>query len=209
MKARITAALVVLALMGGVARADRPTARALMEEGDLHATAGDRDGALERYRKAIDADPDLLAAYDKAIPLWLDGKRWTEAARYLERATVRNPGFAHAWYALGYVYREERRFDAAIGAYQESTALQAGEAAPWFGLAAAYEGARRVPDAVHAYRTYRRLERDPARAAFRRDARAAIARLLGPPADVSDAVLRLVLDGGERAAWKQAAAMAK
>jgi tetratricopeptide (TPR) repeat protein len=204
--------IIVAALLVGAAapaRADRPTARALMEEGDLHATAGDKDGALDRYRKAIDADPDLLAVYDKAIPLWFDSRRWTEAAAYLERATARHPSFAHAWYALGFVYRESRRWDAAIAAYQESVALEAGDAEPWWGLAASYEGAGRAADAVRGYRTYRALEHDAARLRFRAEARAAIARLLGPPTDWRDAVWRLALDGGDRAAWTAAAALAR
>jgi tetratricopeptide (TPR) repeat protein len=203
--------LIVIVIVGltANARADRANARALVEDGDLHASAGDKDGALDRYVKAIDADPDMLDAYEKAIPLWLEVKRWDEGAKYLERATARHPDFAAAWYALGYVYRQQRRWDAAIAAYQESTALQAGDAAPWFGLAASYEGAGKRADAVRAYRTYRELERDPARASFRADARTAIARLLGPPADWRDAALRLALDGGGGAAIAAAAKLAR
>jgi protein O-GlcNAc transferase len=202
-------ALLILLLLAATAHADRPTARAYMEDGDLHLSANDKDGALALYRKALDADPDLLAAYDKAIPLWLDGKRWAEATMYLERATSRNPSFAHAWYALGFVYRQERKFPAAIAAYQEATALQAGDAAPWFGLAMSFEGAHQADDAVHAYRVYRTLERDPARLSYRRDARAAITRLLGPPATLTDAAYRLIVDGGDLAAIKAAASLAK
>jgi tetratricopeptide (TPR) repeat protein len=200
---------VLLAAVGANAHADRATARAAMEDGELHAQAGDKDGALARYQKAIDDDPDLLAAYDDAIPLWLDGKRWTDATTYLERATARHPDFAHGWYALGFVYRQERRWDSAIAAYEESTGLQPADAAPWYGLAASYDGGGRAADAVRAYRAYRARERDPARAQFRADSRAAIARLLGPPADWRDAVLRLALDGGDRAAWSAAAKLAR
>ena len=191
------------------ARADRATARALVEEGELHAQAGDKDGALARYVQAIADDPDLLAAYDDAIPLWLEGKRWTDAAAYLEKATARHPDFAHGWYALGFVYRQQQRWDRAVAAYEESTGLQPSDAAPWYGLAASYDGAGRAADAVRAYRIYRVRERDPAAARFRADARAAIARLLGPPADWRDAVLRLALDGGDRAAWAAAAKLAR
>ena len=201
--------IAVIVCASGAAQADRANARALVEDGDLHASAGDKDGALDRYVKAIDADPDMLDAYEKAIPLWLEVKRWDEGAKYLERATVRHPDFAAAWYALGYVYRQQHRWEAAIAAYQESTALQAGDAAPWFGLAASYEGAGRGADAVRAYRTYRGLERDPARAQFRADARAAIARLLGPPADWRDAALRLALDGADRSALAIAAKLSR
>ncbi len=201
--------IAMVVCVSGAARADRPNARALVEDGDLHASAGDKDGALDRYVKAIDADPDMLEAYTKAIPLWLEVKRWDEGAKYLERATARHPDFAAGWYALGYVYRQQHRWDAAIAAYQESTALQAGDAAPWFGLAASYDGAGRGADAVRAYRRYRGLERDPARAQFRADARAAIGRLLGPPADWRDAALRLVLDGADRTALATAAKLAR
>jgi tetratricopeptide (TPR) repeat protein len=199
----------VVCLRCAAAHADSGTARAFVEDGDLHASAGDKDGALARYVKAIDADADMLGAYEKAIPLWLEVKRWDQGERYLERVTARHPDFAAAWYALGYIYRQERRWDAAIAAYQESTALQAGDAAPWFGLAASYEGDGRAADAVRAYRRYRALERDPARAAFRADARTAIAQLLGPPADWRDAAIRLALDGADRASLATAAKLAR
>jgi tetratricopeptide (TPR) repeat protein len=203
--------LIVIAIVCAAARAhaDRAHARALVDEGTLRAQAGDRDGALARYEKAMDDDPDLLDAYDAAIPLWLDGKRWTEATTYLERATVRHGDYAAGWYALGFVYRQQQRWDRAVAAYEESTGLQPGDAAPWYGLAASYEGAARRGDAVRAYRAYRARERDPARAKFRADARAAISRLLGPPADWRDAVLRLALDGGDRAAFAAAAKLAR
>ena len=206
MRAVLVALIVCVA---GSARADRATARATVEEGELHAKAGDKDGALARFEKAMSDDPDLLAAYDAAIPLWLEGKRWTEAATFLERATARHADYAAGWYALGFVYRQEQRWDRAVAAYEESTGLQPGDAAPWYGLAASYEGAGRAGDAVRAYRAYRVRERDPAKAQFRADARAAIARLLGPPADWRDAVLRLALDGGDRAAFALAAKLAR
>jgi tetratricopeptide (TPR) repeat protein len=203
------AASLVLMLLARVAYADRATARALMEDGDLRASAGDKEGALDRYRKAMDADPDLVDAYDKAIPLWLDTKRFDEAAKYLERATARHPELGHAWYALGYIYRQGQKWDAAIAAYEESVALQQGDPAPWWGLASSYEAAGRAGDAVRAYRTYRVLERDPAHARFRVDARAAITRLLGAPTDWRDAALRVALDGGGRATISAAAALAR
>jgi tetratricopeptide (TPR) repeat protein len=193
----LTLALTALA---APARAGRPEALVLLAEGDALAAAGDRDGALGRYRVAIGEDPDLLTIYDHAVPLWIEAQRWDEATRYLERATVRHPDWAHGWYTLGFLYRKTSKPMAAALAYQECAALRPGDASPWYGLAVAHEMLGDGPSAVRAWRRYRKLERDPERASYRAEASRAIDRLLGPPATAAAAARRALVDGGA-AAW--------
>lgn len=182
------------------ASAGRPQAQILLAEGDALAAAGDRDGALARYREAIAEDPDLMAAYDHAVPLWFETQRWAEAARYLERATTRHPEWAYGWYSLGYVYRKTGQLEAAVMAYEECAAMRPTEADPWYGLAVSHELSGDVTNAVRAWRRYLVLERDDAKAAYRAEARRAVDRLLGPPRGWGDAFVRAVVDGGA-GAW--------
>jgi len=190
------------------AAAGRPQALALLAEGDALAAAGDRDGALVRYRAAIAEDPDLVAAYDHAVPLWFDTQRWTEAAHYLERATTRHPDWAYGWYSLGFVYRKTGQLDAAVAAYEECAAMRPGDADPWYGLAVSRELSGDITNAVRAWRRYLVLEVDPEKGAYRTEARRAIDRLLGPPRDWRDAFVRALVDGGP-AAWRRVATTMK
>jgi protein O-GlcNAc transferase len=199
--------LAVIAL-AAPARAGRPEALVMLAEGDALAAAGDRDGALARYRVAIGEDPDLLTIYDHAVPLWIDAQRWDEAMRYLERATMRHPDWAHGWYTLGFLYRKTNKLMAAVLAYQECAALRPGDASPWYGLAVAHELLGDGPGAVRAWRRYRALERDPARAAYRGEATRAVDRLLGPPPSVAAAARRALVDGGA-AAWLRVGAITR
>jgi protein O-GlcNAc transferase len=199
--------LAVIAL-AAPARAGRPEALVMLAEGDALAAAGDRDGALARYRVAIGEDPDLLTIYDHAVPLWIDAQRWDEAMRYLERATMRHPDWAHGWYTLGFLYRKTNKLMAAVLAYQECAALRPGDASPWYGLAVAHELLGDGPSAVRAWRRYRALERDPARAAYRGEATRAVDRLLGPPPSVAAAARRALVDGGA-AAWLRVGAISR
>jgi len=205
MKGPRRAALIaaVVASLAEPVHAGRPQAQELVAEGDALAAAGDRDGALARYRAAVVEDPDLIVAYDHAVPLWFATQRWDEAGRYLERATVRHPEWPGGWYALGFVYRKTNRADAAVAAYQEYAALRPGEAAPWYGLAASFEMAGDVTNAVRAWRRYRALERDADRALYRAEAERAIDRLLGPPHGWRDAMRRWMTDGGGAAAARR------
>jgi tetratricopeptide (TPR) repeat protein len=197
---RTAVAVLVACLVAAPARADRPQALVLLAEGDALAAAGDRDGALARYRAAISEDPDLLPAYDHAVVLWFETQRWAEAVRYLERATTRHPEWAHGWYSLGFVYRKTGQLEAAIFAYEECAAMRPGDADPWYGLAVARELSGDLTGAMRAWRRYVALEVDPAKAAYRAEARRAIDRLLGPPRDWTDAFVRALVDGGA-AAW--------
>jgi len=197
-----TAAVVLatLVMMAAPAWADRPQALGLLAEGDALAAAGDRDGALVRYRAALAEDVDLLVVYDHAIPLWFEAGRWVEAARYLERATARHPEWAHGWYALGFIYRKTDRPAAAALAYQEYIALRPGEAEPWYGLAVSHELEGATPRAVWAWRRYLALERRTDLSSFRAEAHHAIERLLGPPRGWREGVRRFLIDGGGAAA---------
>jgi tetratricopeptide (TPR) repeat protein len=107
--------------------------------------------------------------------------RFEVAIRHLERATLRHPDYAFGWYALGYAYRQIRRYDLAVMCYETFVALRPDEADPHFGLAMAHKAAGETAATRLALQRYLQLERRPERAAFVARARAELDRL-GPPA---------------------------
>jgi tetratricopeptide (TPR) repeat protein len=116
-------------LLAVVASADANPyrARELVAEGRGET---DVEAALEHFEEAIDQDVDTLEAYEAAIPLWIQTGRLTQMRKRLERVTARHPRFAPAWYALGYVYRQEGRHKVAVMAYRSYASLRPGEPAP-------------------------------------------------------------------------------
>jgi predicted Zn-dependent protease len=194
--------LVVAAVLCAATAARADEVDELIAQGDVRAAAGDADGALVRYEKALAIDPDRLAVYDRAIPLWVAGEEWADAMTWLEKATLRDPHYAAGWYALGYVYRRTGRIAAAVLAYAEFVALRPDDSAGRFGLAVSHELADDGAAAIRAYRRYLALEQDPARAAYRAEARAAIERLTPAPASWTDALREIATGRATMAAWR-------
>lgn len=200
--------LIVVALLLAPAPAHADEIGAIVAEGDLLAAAGDADGALAKYEKALTRDPDRLAIYDRATPLWIGAERWSVAIAWLEKATLREPDYAAGWYALGYLYRRTGRVAAAVLAYEEYAALRPNDAAGRFGLAVAREVADQPEAALADYRRYLAIELDASRATYRAQARAAIERL-SPAAASWQAALTAVLTGRATVAGWRAFAKAR
>jgi tetratricopeptide (TPR) repeat protein len=188
---------VVAALIGpgatGDVHADRARARALVEQGDERAAAGELDAAVALYQRALAADADYLPAYEAAAPLWFSRGEHERAARELERATLRHPRFAFGWYALAYAYRRLDRPALAITAYESFLALRPRDAAGHYGLAVASLQAGRAETARRAFERYLELETDPARASFVARARRELAALESPGVCAAAALLGRVV----------------
>lgn len=181
------AALTFLVVAYSNAYADRAEARYLVEEGARLEKMGQPDNALDRYEKAIAADPDYVLAYEAAAPHWLRKGATADVIRHFERLTLRKPEYAFGWYTLAYAYRLTGRLDHAVLAYQSCIHLRPKEADPYFGLAMVHKRAGRNAEAIAAFRTYIKLERDPAKAEYVAQAKQEIIGLGGTPPEEAPA----------------------
>lgn len=154
--------MLVLAF-SATASANPYRSRELLAQG---LAASDATVALARFEEAIDEDVDALAAYEAAIPLWIEAGQLTRMRDRLERVTSRHPRFAAAWYALGYVYRQEGRAKVAVLAYRTYVSLRPSNPAVYFGLGMAYQASGELDHAERSFLRYVRMETDPARAEF-------------------------------------------
>ena len=195
-----TASLVLLCTWPQVSRADRARARSLATEGAALAEQGRYRLALERYEKAIVADPDYHRSYQLALPLWLRFEQLSKARAELETLTMRCGDCVFAWYALGALYRKGGRFDLAVLAYQAYLAKRPKDPDALFGLAMAL-AASDEKSAVPVLRRYLKLEDRADREAFRQQAKAFLKNFGGsakpavgkPPHDAR--VQRLITEG--------------
>ncbi len=74
--------------------------RALMELGDIHLLRGKYGQAKKCYKNAIAADPNLIAAYRKLIPLLIQSNDVDDANNYYRRllaATNNHPNYEHEY----------------------------------------------------------------------------------------------------------------
>jgi len=120
-------------LLNEAVAAGEHSARAYSDIGYvLHAT-GRAPEAIEAYRKAVDAAPNVFETV-LSLGLLLAGQgQWDDAARFLRKATGLTPashpdaGRAKAWLALGRVLAAKDP-QAAMDAYQKAIVLDPGNA---------------------------------------------------------------------------------
>jgi tetratricopeptide (TPR) repeat protein len=169
--------LAALAIGPGVARADRATARALVEEGQRLIAAGSNDAGLNRFERAMTEDPDYLPAYDQATSLWLHDGQLAVLIERLAQVTLRHPRYAAGWYALAVAYRRSERHDLAVLCYETYLELRPGDPDPYFGAAMSHIALGDRTRAAAALEQYLDLERRAERAEFTDRARVELVRL--------------------------------
>jgi tetratricopeptide (TPR) repeat protein len=173
----LAVALTALAASAGPARADRASARALVEEGQRFVAAGAADAGLHRFEQAMAEDPDYLPAYDAAIALWLNGGQLDALIDRLAQVTLRHPRYAAGWYALAVAYRRSERHALAVLCYQTYLDLRPGDPDPYFGAAMSHLALGDRASAAAELERYLALERRAERAEFTERARLELARL--------------------------------
>jgi tetratricopeptide (TPR) repeat protein len=75
--------------------------------GILAARAGDLNGAIELFERALKIDPDHAIALENLGSAYRQQKNWPEAERALKRALALIPEDTEANYSLGMVYAEQ------------------------------------------------------------------------------------------------------
>ena len=117
---------------------------------------GDTKGAAEVYAKMLRVDPDLIGVREALAELYLrdnDPKRAAEQLKEIIRDTPTNP---QAYYLLGAIAYEERRFDEALDNYRKALLLGLDNQQIYFDIAAAQLAANKPRDAIEYLERARR-----------------------------------------------------
>ena len=113
--------------------------------------------AVKAYRRALEDDPDLVAAIINLANIRYSRDELAEAQALYERAIVLDPSYFEAHFNLGNIHHDHTRYGDAEASYREALALNNSYADAHFYLAVTLEKMGRSVDARAHWRAYERL----------------------------------------------------
>ncbi len=113
--------------------------------------------AVKAYRRALEDDPDLVAALINLANIRYSRDELAEAQALYERAIALDPTYFEAHFNLGNIHHDHAHYGEAEVSYREALALNNGYADAHFYLAVTLEKMGRSIDARTHWRAYERL----------------------------------------------------
>ena len=131
--------------------------RAILADGEAMLGAGDLDGALQAFQRAVAAAPRSALAHSKLGLVYVHKRRWDDAAAEFARAIQLDPTYAPAYSNLGNVHRERGQIDQAIAHYQKAITMDPDYWIAHQNLGVVYKQQGRVGEAVREFKLATRL----------------------------------------------------
>lgn len=119
-----------------------------------------QEEAAQAYRRALEHDPDLVAALINLANIRYARDELAEAQALYERAIALDPLYFEAHFNLGNIHHDHGRYADAEACYREALALNASYADAHFYLAVTLEKMGRSAEAQPHWRAYQRLAPD-------------------------------------------------
>jgi tetratricopeptide (TPR) repeat protein len=113
--------------------------------------------AVKSYRRALDYDPDLVAALINLANIRYSRDELAEAQALYERAITLDPSYFEAHFNLGNIHHDHARYADAESSYRNALALNSAYPDAHFYLAVTLEKMGRSVDARAHWKTYERL----------------------------------------------------
>jgi hypothetical protein len=120
-------------------------------------TPGQVEEAALAYRRALEEDPDLVAALINLANIRYSRDELAEARALYERAVALDPTYFEAHFNLGNIHHDYGRHREAESCYREALRLNPGYADAHFYLAVTLEKMGRSPDARAHWQAYQQL----------------------------------------------------
>jgi tetratricopeptide (TPR) repeat protein len=113
--------------------------------------------AVKAYRRALEEDPDLVAALINLANIRYSRDELAEAQALYERAIALDPSYFEAHFNLGNIHHDHAQYSQAEASYREALALNPEYADAHFYLAVTLEKMGRSVDARAHWKAYERL----------------------------------------------------
>jgi tetratricopeptide (TPR) repeat protein len=123
-------------------------------------TPARHEEAAKAYRRALDHDPDLVAALINLANIRYARDELAEAQALYERAILLDPVYFESHFNLGNIHHDHGRYHDAEACYREALALNAAYPDAHFYLAVTLEKMGRSGEAQPHWRAYQRLAPD-------------------------------------------------
>lgn len=105
----------------------------------------DHKQAIKSYARAVEIQPEYPAALHNMALSCMDLKMYSQAEKLLLRALKQKNGFHQAHYNLGNLYKETRKYDAALLQFQRAVEIEPQQ--PMYAHATALQ----LQDMVHGH----------------------------------------------------------
>jgi len=125
-----------------------------------NGTPEQQEQAAQAYRRALDDDPDLVAALINLANIRYAKDELAEAQALYERAVQLDPSYFEAHFNLGNIHHDHGRYDAAESCYREALALNSEYPDAHFYLAVTLEKIGRSSEARRHWASYQALAPD-------------------------------------------------
>ena len=125
----------------------------LLDDGTPERT----DEAVKAYRRALEEDPDLVAALINLANIRYSRDELAEAQALYERAIALDPSYFEAHFNLGNIHHDHAKYASAEASYRDALALNADYPDAHFYLAVTLEKMGRSIDARAHWKAYERL----------------------------------------------------
>lgn len=125
----------------------------LLDDGTPERT----EEAVRAYRRALEEDPDLVAALINLANIRYSHDELAEAQALYERAITLDPSYFEAHFNLGNIHHDHAQYSQAESSYREALALNPEYADAHFYLAVTLEKMGRSVDARAHWKSYERL----------------------------------------------------
>lgn len=125
----------------------------LLDDGTPERT----EEAVKAYRRALEEDPDLVAALINLANIRYSRDELAEAQALYERAIALDPSYFEAHFNLGNIHHDHAQYASAEASYREALALNADYPDAHFYLAVTLEKMGRSVDARAHWKAYERL----------------------------------------------------
>ncbi|MCB0518756.1 MAG: tetratricopeptide repeat protein [Lewinellaceae bacterium] len=96
------------------------SAKAYSVLGDVLYYAGERESALEKYKKTLELDDNVWAVWEQLLYIYADQQDYANLAKYSEKALDIFPNQATAQYLNGLAYNGTEKYKDALGSLQQA-----------------------------------------------------------------------------------------
>ena len=121
---------------------------------------GHWDEAISCYLKALQLQPDYVAAYFNLGSAYLDQGNLTKAISFFQKTLELKPDMAGAYINLGNVFQYQGEMKKAVSSYQQALQLQPDAVAAYFNLGSAYQDQGKLDKANFYYKKALKIQPD-------------------------------------------------